>query len=56
MHLVSECWRFNAMSTTRAIFMAKTNVKDLRLYSTATQNYWRWVVLRQVTQKIVLLR
>ena len=25
---VSECWRFNAMSATRAIFMAKTVVED----------------------------
>ena len=28
----------------------------LSLYSTATQNHPRWVVLRHLTQKIVLLR
>ena len=39
--LVSECWRFNAMSATRAIFMAKTVVEahyqvygNLVVYST----------------------
>ena len=30
-------------------------VSILSLYSTATQNYWRWVLLGHLTQKIVLL-
>ena len=25
--------------------------RDLSLYSTRTQNYWRWVLLRRLTQK-----
>ena len=36
--------------------LAQRTVYSLSLYSTATQNYWRWVLLRHLTQKIVLLR
>ena len=36
-----------------ALYLQK---KDLSLYSTGTQNYWRWVLLRHLTQKIALLR
>ena len=30
--------------------------KVLSLYSTRTQNIWRWVLLRHLTQEIALLR
>ena len=37
-------------------FIFHLRVRNLSLYSTRTQNYWRWILLRRLTQKIVLLR
>ena len=50
--------RVQKQQVTSFFFSNVTNrvSKHLSLYSTATQNYWRWVLLRHLTQKIVLLR